>query len=106
MTLDFKPLDIGDKALFNKYFREDPPEISELTFTNLFMWQSLYHPVWTELDNTLLIIMNPDVASPYGLQPVGRGDKQKTMETLLDYLKDKTASPKIFRAGGLCKQCR
>jgi hypothetical protein len=30
---------------------------------------------------------------------VGRGDKQKAMETLLDYLKDKTASPKISRAG-------
>jgi uncharacterized protein len=99
MMLDFKPLNIEDKAIFNRYFREDPPEISELTFTNLFMWQSLYHPVWTELDNNLLIIMNPDNSSPYSFQPVGTGDKQKAMETLLTYLEDKTDSPKISRAG-------
>jgi uncharacterized protein len=99
MTLDFKPVEIEDKAVFNRYFREDPPEISELTFTNLFMWQGLYHPVWTELDNTLLIVMNPDESPPYGLQPVGLGNKQKAMESLLIYLNDKTDMPKISRAG-------
>lgn len=97
--LDFKPVQIEDKTIINRYFREDPPEISELTFTNLFMWQGLYHPVWTELDNTLLIIMNPDNSPPYGLQPVGRGDKQKATETLLTYLDGKTDMPKISRAG-------
>jgi uncharacterized protein len=99
MSLDFKPLDIGDKAIFNRFFMEDPPEISELTFTNLFMWQSFYHPVWTELDNIILIVMNPDGSPPYGLQPVGKGNREKAMEILFDYLEDKTDNPKISRAG-------
>lgn len=99
MNLDFKPVDIEDKAIFNRYFKEDPPEISELTFTNLFMWQCLYHPVWTELDDVLLVVMNPDGSSSYGLQPVGRGDKQKAIETLLTYLEGKTDMPEIKRAG-------
>ncbi|MBN1907231.1 MAG: DUF2156 domain-containing protein [Deltaproteobacteria bacterium] len=99
MNLDFKPVNIEDKAIFNRYFKEDPPEISELTFTNLFMWQCLYHPVWAEQDNTLLVVINPDGSSPYGLQPVGRGDKQKAIETLLTYLEGKTDMPEIKRAG-------
>jgi hypothetical protein len=99
MALDFKPVEIQDKAIFNRYFKEDPPEISELTFTNLFMWHSLYHPVWAEQDNILLILMNPDGSSPYGLQPVGRGDKQKALDNILTYLEAKTSRPEIKRAG-------
>ena len=75
MSLNLKPVEIKDKEVFNKYFKEDPPDISELTFTNLFMWQSLYHPVWTELDNVLVIILNPEGATSFGLQPVGSGNK-------------------------------
>ena len=38
MLLDFKPVEIQDKKIFDRYLKEDPPDISELTFTNLFMW--------------------------------------------------------------------
>ncbi len=99
MNLDFKPVELQDKKIFNRYFNEDPPEISELTFTNLFMWQSRYHPVWTELDNVILIILNPDGLSPFGLQPVGQGNKLEALDKLLDYLEDKTDKPIISRAG-------
>lgn len=98
MHLDFKPIDIQDKEIFNRYFKEDPPDISELTFTNLFMWQSVYHPLWTEQDNVLLIILNPEGATPFGLQPVGPGDKASALNILLDYLEEKTAEAKISRA--------
>jgi hypothetical protein len=99
MDIEFKPLEIQDKAIFNRYFKEDPPEISELTFTNLFMWHCLYHPVWAELDDLLLIVMNPDGSSPYGLQPVGMGDKQRATEIVLAYLENKSDKPRISRAG-------
>jgi len=99
MTLNFKPLEIRDKEIFNRYLIEDPPEISELTFTNLFMWQSLYHPVWAELDNILLIILNPEGATSFGLQPVGSGNKAEALSVLLDYLDEQTSDPKICRAG-------
>jgi uncharacterized protein len=99
MSLDFKPVEVKDREIFDRYFREDPPEISELTFTNLFMWQGLYRPVWTELDNVLLIILNPEGTTPFGLQPVGPGDKAGALGILLDYLAGKTPEPKICRAG-------
>ena len=98
MSLEFKPVEIQDKKIFNRYFKEDPPEISELTFTNLFMWQNLYHPVWTEEDNVLLIILSPEGKSPFGLQPVGSGNKARALSLLLDYLDGQTADPKICRS--------
>lgn len=99
MSLDFKPVEVKDREIFGRYLREDPPEISELTFTNLFMWQGRYHPVWTELDNILLIILNPEGTTPFGLQPVGPGNKADALGILLDYLDGQTPAPKICRAG-------
>ena len=99
MLLDFKPVEIQDKGIFDRYFRKDPPDISELTFTNLFMWQALYHPVWTELNDVLLIILNPEGKTPFGLQPVGPGNKAAALGILFDYLEEQTREPKISRAG-------
>ena len=35
-----KPLEITDKELFEGYFEQYPPEISEYSFTNLYMWRN------------------------------------------------------------------
>jgi hypothetical protein len=50
-----RPITIADKSLFDQYFRQYPPEISEFTFTNLFMWRVYYHWQFLEWDNYLLI---------------------------------------------------
>ena len=99
MSLEFKPLEISDKEIFTRYFNMDPPEISELTFTNLFMWQSLYHPVWAQRDNVLLIVLCPEGSPPFGLQPVGPGNRADALSILLDSLDEKTQKPVIRRAG-------
>ena len=33
----FKPIELGDKEVFDLFFKQDPPWVSELTFTNLFI---------------------------------------------------------------------
>jgi hypothetical protein len=50
-----KPLEIKDKPLFDDYFKRFPPQISELTFTNLFMWRNHYEFLFTEWKNHLII---------------------------------------------------
>jgi len=42
---DFKALEIKDKKVFDRFFTEEFSEISELTFTNLFMWRHKYWPL-------------------------------------------------------------
>ena len=40
ISLDnFQKIDLNDKKVFIDYFTRFPPEISELTFTNLYMWR-------------------------------------------------------------------
>lgn len=77
---DFKELELNDRGTFRKYFDLDSPQGSELTFTNLFMWRFRYHPIWTIHDDCLFIIMRPEDQAPFGLQPVGPGDKGAALE--------------------------
>jgi len=37
-----KEIKLEDKALFNSYFHKYPPQTSEFTFTNLYMWRNFY----------------------------------------------------------------
>jgi hypothetical protein len=94
---DFKPLEIVHKEIFNRFFREDPPEISELTFTNLFIWSHCNHPLWTRKEGCLLLILRPDGANPYGLPPIGRGDKRKALEFLCGELGNIASEVRISR---------
>lgn len=97
MSHEFKPLEIKHKDLFKRYLTVDPPQASEFTFTNLFIWQHRYHPVWMERDDSLLIILRPENSKPFGLQPLGKGDKKKALETLCSELSDITEDARICR---------
>ena len=51
-----RPLGLSDRSLVEDYLRRYPPEISELTFTNLFVWRSS-RPIWlAEAENTVVFI--------------------------------------------------
>jgi hypothetical protein len=94
---DFKSIEIKHKEIFKRFFYEDPPQISELTFTNLIIWRHRYHPVWVEWEKLLLIILNPEGSSPFGLQPIGQGDKSKGLAMLCGQLRQLTPEVKICR---------
>lgn len=95
---DFKPLGIEDKALFDRFFREDPPLISEMTFTNLFMWRHRYRPVWLLSEGCLLILFRPEKGPLYGLPPAGKGDKGKALAALCAEIGKVSEEIRICRA--------
>jgi hypothetical protein len=97
MSDNFKPLEIGHRELFKRFLTIDPPQISELTFTNLFMWKHRYHPLWAEQDDCLLIILHNDEMMPFGLQPVGKGDKKKGLDTITSELRNMSSEIRICR---------
>jgi hypothetical protein len=96
---DFKSLGIEDKPVFDQSFREDPPQISEMTFTNLFMWRHHYRPKWLEKEGCLCIIFEPREAQLYGLPPVGKGDKPKALSFLCEEICRVSREIRICRAG-------
>ena len=68
--MDFKKINLEDKNLFDDYFRKYPPNISELTFTNLFCWRHSKKYAYAIIDNHLLISYEERGTKKY-LQPVG-----------------------------------
>lgn len=53
-----KPIEITDKKLFDEYFQKYPPEISEFTFTNLFMWRNYYNFLFMEFEGHIILFSN------------------------------------------------
>lgn len=83
MAIDgYKELEFADQELVNAYLGADPPRTSELSFTNLYMWRRHYHPAWREANGCLLLVMSPEGGEPFGLPPVGAGDKRAAARTL------------------------
>lgn len=96
---DFKSIEIQDKKAFERFFQLDPPEISEYTFTNLFIWRHRYRPVWLARNDCLLIIFRPSHQEAYGLPPAGSGDKKQALRFLCDELKRISPEVRIRRVG-------
>ncbi len=97
---DFKPIEIQDKPLFDEFLRKDTPRISELTFTNLFIWRHHYRPVWLQWnDECILIIFHPQTGTTYGLAPFGPGDKKSALDVLSEEIAKQTPDVRICRVG-------
>jgi hypothetical protein len=96
---DFKVLGIEDKAVFDQFFREDPPQVSELTFTNLFIWRHHYRPLWLIREGCLLIVFKPKTGPLYGFAPVGTGEKGSALDVLCEEIGKVSPEVRICRVG-------
>lgn len=84
----FKEISLEDAALFNEYFKNDPPQISEFTFTNLFMWRNYYRFKWTVWNGVLCIYAHCPQHQPFFLPPVGQNNIKDCIITCILYLKN------------------
>jgi hypothetical protein len=55
---DIRPLTLADRSLVSEYLRTYSPEISEQTFTNLFIWQPSRPILFAEIDKSLVFLVN------------------------------------------------
>ncbi|MBU4563763.1 MAG: DUF2156 domain-containing protein [Desulfarculus sp.] len=78
----YKHLELADKEVFTRHLKAGPPAISELTFSNLFMWRHHYQPHWREDGDCLLVAACLEGDEPFGLPPAGSGDRVRAAETL------------------------
>ncbi|MCL5408734.1 MAG: phosphatidylglycerol lysyltransferase domain-containing protein [Candidatus Omnitrophica bacterium] len=95
---EFKKIEIEDKKVLTDFFWKYQSEISEMTFTNIFIWRQYYQPRWAIYKDWIFIIYNI-VSSLYGLMPIGPGVRIEPVQILLDYLKESgEKNPSIQRA--------
>lgn len=52
-----QPLTLSDRNLITDYLLRYPPEISEHTFTNLYVWQPYRPMLFLEIDNSLVFLV-------------------------------------------------
>lgn len=68
--INFRPITLADKPVFDSFFRAKPYEQSSCTFTNLYMWQRCYQIVWDIVDDCLCLQVTYG-GSTYLLPPFG-----------------------------------
>ncbi|NLL05653.1 MAG: DUF2156 domain-containing protein [Clostridiaceae bacterium] len=90
--LQLREVNIDDKHLFDKYITDHIPHISELNFTNIFMWRHSYKFRFGEIDGMLCLIAVPENNLPFAFEPIGRYTKEtftKAIDEIKKYFSDK-----------------
>jgi hypothetical protein len=95
----FKPLELADRELIQPRLWAYQPEISELTFTNLFIWRESYGLSWSLADDWLIFVSESDKGT-WALPPVGPEPRDNISRRLLSWLGEEkqVAAPGIDRA--------
>ena len=86
--MDFLPLVFGDKPRIDAALAADPPEISELTFTNLWAWRRKRATAIARDGDGALLILCEEHGRRFFLPPVGATDAAATARRLLALARD------------------
>jgi hypothetical protein len=94
----FRKIEIGDRDQIHEMLWDYQPEISELTFTNLFMWRKRYEFQCSILDKWLLLIAEDNNES-FAFEPVGPPRREEVAVEILDWLNAHETSkiPQLLR---------
>jgi hypothetical protein len=97
---DFRLLRLADRPLFQEVLEQYQPETSELTFTNLFIWQAHYDYAWCRDRDWLLVVSRQPERGGFALPPLGPPPRAEVCGQLLNWLKNDAgaADPRLERA--------
>jgi uncharacterized protein len=93
MQLNFTPLAIDHKQEIEALLRQYPPIISEMTFTNLFIWRYYYQFQIAFHQELVTLLAQPKGAPPYFFPPLGKGDIRSWAIECLSYFKNQDLFP-------------
>jgi hypothetical protein len=84
---DFRPLGLEDRTLIQEHLWKYQPDTSELTFTNLFIWRTLYRWRWSKAGEWLLFLQEKEGQEPSLLPPVGPSPRLEVARMALKWLR-------------------
>jgi len=96
----FKTIELGDRSIFLDILKQYQPEVSEYSFTNLFIWRAYYKFQWAMFKDWIMIVCQNSQDSIYAMQPVGPASRSNAALKLLEWLREerKVDTPHIERA--------
>ena len=90
---EFRSLTLADRQIFRDILRAYQPETSELTFTNLFIWQTYCGYQWARHGDWLLVVARPATGGSWALPPLGPAPRREITRKLLAWLRDDQGEP-------------
>lgn len=99
--LELREVSIDDKQIFDKYIKAHKPQVSELNFTNIFMWRNSYKFRFGVAGELLCLISVPDNSDPFAFVPIGEYTKKgfiEAFEQIKEYFLSKGWQLKFKRA--------
>ncbi len=96
LELNFKEIGLEDKAIFDDFFDKASLGLSELTFTNLFVWSDYRKIKYCKCEKGLVIFSKLNDES-YFFPPIGYDNLNEIFEKMLEYEIDKDFKVKINR---------
>lgn len=90
--LYLREINIDNKDIFDKYITRHIPQISEINFTNIFMWRNSYNFRFGEVDGLLCLIAVPKDNVPFAFEPIGTYTKEafgRAIDEIKNYFSDK-----------------
>jgi hypothetical protein len=95
-TPEFKDVGFEDKAELDSVFSIEQPEISEYTFTNLFVWRKARGFKICRTGNGILITGKSD-NKEFFFPPIGFDDINEGYKTIMRYAEKFSVSPEVHR---------
>ena len=86
--LEFKPIEIKDKALIEKYYKKENHFLCEYCFTDLFIWSKHYNTQFAIYNDFIYLRSNGDDGVRSYTVPEGNGDFVSAVNTLIDCVKN------------------
>lgn len=83
--MQFTPLDINSKNIIDDFFNMQYIQASDALFGNLYIWHFSRKIEYVILHDCLVVITTYDGESPFIFYPLGRGDRKKALNNLMDY---------------------
>jgi hypothetical protein len=97
MGLNFIPLTIDHKPEIDALLRQYPPLISEMTFTNLFIWRCYYQFQVASGQEFVTLRAQPQGANPFFFPPIGKGNTQSWVLDCLNFFENQGIPPRFER---------
>lgn len=97
MSLILKPLSLDHKPEIDALLKQYPPPISELTFTNLYIWRFYYRFQIASHQGFMNLLAQPAGTTPYFFPPLGNGVVQSWVFDCLAFFKNQGVPPHFSR---------
>jgi len=92
---DFRQVELDDRSHFENLFLTLDQDVSELNFTNLFMFKKVHDYMISELNGNTVVLARSYEGEPYFMPPFGDNDIPGTLETMFSYMEEEKMEPAV-----------